>query len=50
MSKTLPTLFVAATAIAASAPAVAADYFAGKTIEWTVGADVGGGAAQPAPA
>ena len=43
MSKTLPTLFVAATAIAASAPAVAADYFAGKTIEWTVGAAVGGG-------
>ena len=28
---------------AASLPASAADYFAGKTIEWTVGADVGGG-------
>jgi tripartite-type tricarboxylate transporter receptor subunit TctC len=28
---------------AASAPALAADYYAGKTIEFTVGADVGGG-------
>ncbi len=30
-------------ALAATAPATAADYFAGKTIEFTVGADVGGG-------
>jgi tripartite-type tricarboxylate transporter receptor subunit TctC len=35
-------LFAAAFA-AGSLPATAADYFAGKTIEWTVGADVGGG-------
>ncbi len=30
-------------ATVAGAPALAADYYAGKTIEWTVGADVGGG-------
>ena len=41
-SKTL-TLAVFAAILAAGAPASAADYFAGKTIEWTVGADVGGG-------
>src|SRR3954452_1589933 len=28
---------------AIATPATAADYYAGKTIEWTVGADVGGG-------
>ena len=44
MSRPLPfALLAAALTAAASAPALAADYFAGKTIEWTVGADVGGG-------
>ena len=42
LSKPLPLALLAA-ALAAPAPATAADYFAGKTIEWTVGADVGGG-------
>ena len=45
MLKPLPVACLAA-ALATSAPAApaaAADYFAGKTIEWTVGADVGGG-------
>jgi tripartite-type tricarboxylate transporter receptor subunit TctC len=43
MSKPLPCALFAAAVISASAPASAADYFAGKTIEFTVGADVGGG-------
>ena len=43
MSKTLPFALLAAAFAAGSLPASAADYFAGKTIEWTVGADVGGG-------
>jgi tripartite-type tricarboxylate transporter receptor subunit TctC len=42
LSRHLPFL-LAATFAAASAPALAADYYAGKTIEFTVGADVGGG-------
>jgi tripartite-type tricarboxylate transporter receptor subunit TctC len=43
MSKALPFALVAAALAITSAPADAADYYAGKTIEWTVGADVGGG-------
>jgi tripartite-type tricarboxylate transporter receptor subunit TctC len=43
MSKPLPFALLAAAFATASLPASAADYFAGKTIEWTVGADVGGG-------
>ena len=43
MPKTLPFALLAAALTGASLPASAADYFAGKTIEWTVGADVGGG-------
>jgi tripartite-type tricarboxylate transporter receptor subunit TctC len=43
MSKALPFALVAAALATAAAPAFAADYYAGKTIEWTVGADVGGG-------
>jgi tripartite-type tricarboxylate transporter receptor subunit TctC len=43
MSKCLSLALLAATVTAASAPAAAADYYAGKTIEFTVGADVGGG-------
>jgi tripartite-type tricarboxylate transporter receptor subunit TctC len=43
MSKALPFAVFAAALATASAPAHAADYYAGKTIEWTVGADVGGG-------
>ncbi len=43
MSKPLPFVLLAVALTAASAPAAAADYFAGKTIEFTVGADVGGG-------
>ncbi len=42
-TRPLPFALLAAAAIAVSGPASAADYFAGKTIEWTVGADVGGG-------
>jgi tripartite-type tricarboxylate transporter receptor subunit TctC len=43
MLKPLPYALAAAAVIATSASAFAADYFAGKTIEFTVGADVGGG-------
>jgi tripartite-type tricarboxylate transporter receptor subunit TctC len=43
MSKTLPFALLAAAFATASLPASAADYFAGKTIEWTVGSDAGGG-------
>ncbi|HET7680365.1 MAG TPA: tripartite tricarboxylate transporter substrate-binding protein [Xanthobacteraceae bacterium] len=43
MSKTLPFALLAAAFAAASLPASAADYYAGKTIEWTVGGDAGGG-------
>jgi tripartite-type tricarboxylate transporter receptor subunit TctC len=43
MSKTLPFALFAAAFAAVSLPASAADYFAGKTIEWTVGSDAGGG-------
>jgi tripartite-type tricarboxylate transporter receptor subunit TctC len=38
-----PTLLAAAALAVASAPAPAADYYAGKTIEWTVGSAPGGG-------
>jgi len=43
LSKSLPFALLAAAVTVASAPVRAADYYAGKTIEWTVGADVGGG-------
>jgi tripartite-type tricarboxylate transporter receptor subunit TctC len=43
MSKTLPFAILAAAVATASLPASAADYYAGKTIEWTVGGDAGGG-------
>jgi tripartite-type tricarboxylate transporter receptor subunit TctC len=42
-TKTFAFTLSARAALAAAAPAAAADYFAGKTIEWTVGADAGGG-------
>ncbi len=43
MSKTLPFALLAAALTGVSLPASAADYYAGKTIEWTVGSDAGGG-------
>ena len=43
LPKPLSAALLAAAFAAATLPASAADYFAGKTIEWTVGADVGGG-------
>src|SRR5688500_19064979 len=43
MRKTLPFALLAAALTGVSLPASAADDFAGKTIEWTVGGDAGGG-------